>query len=136
LGQLLCRIQVGLALVPLLWFTWNALTSRTHFDLEKDAVSVRTDSMILKKKRRWIRGDVDQVFVEGRRRKYREHDSYLNRRVTRERIDYSLILKTKSGDEAELCSRIFRPDEALYLEQEIENHLGISDVKANRGPNR
>jgi hypothetical protein len=61
--------------------------------------------------------DVDQLFCTRAATKSEDSDS----------LSYNVMVRTKSGRNIKLVSRLEELDQALYIEQEIERHLGVAD---------
>lgn len=61
--------------------------------------------------------DVDQLYCTRSASKSEDSES----------LSYNVMVRTKTGRNVKLVSRLEDLDQALYIEQEIERHLGIAD---------
>ena len=101
--------------VGLTYFTLCGLVNRTRIAVEGGRLVIQHGPLPWPGNRVLGTQDLDQLFCEEK----------IGRRGSR---SYALVARMKDGEKVELLKSLPEADQALYLEQLLENRLGIVDV--------
>ena len=110
----LIHVAVG---VGLTYFTVCSFVNRTVIDVSPREISVRIGPLPWRGNRSVAPMQIAQIYREEIVRQTKNGQS----------ITYELSAVLKDGKKLKLLSGLHGADQALYLEQEIERHLGIRD---------
>ncbi len=110
----LLHVAAGIGIT---WFTACSFVNRTMIDVSPREIRVRIGPVPWPGNRAVAPAQVAQVYREEIVRHTKNGQS----------ITYQLSVALKDGKKLKLVSGVNAADQALYLEQEIERHLGIRD---------
>ncbi|MEQ8763870.1 MAG: hypothetical protein RL885_08085 [Planctomycetota bacterium] len=111
----LIHVAVGLALT---YFVVASFFNRTTLQCRDGRLTVTHGPFPWPGKRDLDASDIAQLYTKERIRRGNNGGVHTS---------YQLRLRTKGGQDVKLLSSLNEPDQAMYIEQEIEKHLGIED---------
>ena len=112
-GSIHGAVGLGLSYLCLAGFV-----NRTYIEITFRELSIRHRPLPWLGKKRISLGDIKQLFTKEKIHRNKNSTSYT----------YEVHFKDLKGNETKLLSGLEKPNQALYIEQEIESTLGIEDA--------
>lgn len=134
-GVVFFALTIGLALVAMIYVALVHLLNTTTFTVDAAHLVVRHASLLpwpRPSPPRLARGDVEQLFVLGKRQGFRVPQGLqteLQARVAKQTgapVKYDLKAKLRNGQDVLLCAGLGRA-EARFIEHTLEDRLGLVD---------
>ena len=112
-GSLHALVGLGLS-----YYLVCGFINRTHVEIGINSISIRHEPLPWPGKKTVQVGDIKQVFTRSKLHRNKNSTSYT----------YQVHFLDRAGKDNKLLPGLEKPEQALYIEQEIEKTLGIKDA--------